>query len=173
MTEAGATKLVGDALSRLHDPIALRAHPLAGGPGGPAALRSDLTTAIETLRPTAQVDASSRVWRPYHLLNLRYVEGLDAAEVARRLAVSRSQYYREHEAAVAAVTSVLRERGWADAIVRHGAPRTDAEAPRRPRRRLALIAVRGLSILGVAAAASIGRLAVPSSSPPVSGRLAV
>src|SRR5712692_10185029 len=103
-THADGPRLVSEALLRLHDPIALRGHALASSSGGPAALRSDLISAIEALRPAVQVDPSNRAWRPYQLLMLRYVEGLDATEVARRLAVSRSQYYREHEAAVAAVT---------------------------------------------------------------------
>jgi len=174
VTEADVTRLVTEALSRLHDPIALRAHGLAERSGGPAALRANLTAAIEALRPAPQVDASSRAWRPYHLLTLRYVEGLDPTEVARRLAVSRSQYYREQEAAVAAVTSVLRERGWADAVVQDTTPRgADTAAPRRPRGRLALVAAVSASLLVVAAVVSLARQAVPSSSPPATGRLTV
>src|SRR5258706_429596 len=90
----------------------------AGGGGrltgarGVSAVRGDLLGAIEALRPASTVDRASRAWRPYHLLNLRYVEALDPTETARRLSISRSQFYREHEAAVTAVADVLRERGW-------------------------------------------------------------
>ncbi len=165
MTHAELARQVGDALSRLHDPVALRAHPLAGNPGGPAALRTELTTAIEALRPATQVDPSSRTWRRYHVLTLRYVEGLDAAEVGRRLSISRSQYYREHEAAVAAVAEILRERGWTDPVVPATASSpmgADAGPPQMPR--LALLAAVGVSIAVLVAVVALRTLTGPTSS---------
>ena len=48
--------------------------------------------------------------RQYTLLKLRYLEGLDAPAVQARLAVAKSQYYRDHARAVAAVADLLRER---------------------------------------------------------------
>ena len=51
----------------------------------------------------------SRAWRPYRVLQLRYVEARSAVEVERRLAISTSQYYREHQAALDALTALLVE----------------------------------------------------------------
>jgi sugar lactone lactonase YvrE len=128
--EPELARQIGDALSRFHDPVALRAHPLSARHGGIAALRTELTSAIEALRPGPNVDPSNKAWRPYHLLTLRYLEGLDRAEVERRLAISKSQYYREHESAIAAVASHLRERGWSREATAISAP-TPRAAPRR------------------------------------------
>ena len=174
MTQEELARQVGEALSRLHDPVALRAHPLAGRPGGPAALRTELTTAIESLRPAERVDPSSRVWRGYHVMTLRYIEGLDAAAVGRRLSISRSQYYREHEAAVAAMAEVLRERGWADAVAPAAAPAgMDADVPRRHKPRIFYIAAVGVAVAALVAVVSLRTLVVPTSAaasaPPLGG----
>lgn len=176
VTPSNDTRLVSDALVRLHDPIALRRHTLASHAGGPAALRSYLTSAIESLRPAPEVDISSKAWRPYRLLTLRYVEGLDATEAAHRLAVSRSQYYREHEAAVAAVASVLRERGQLDTVVPPATPRAmDPSAPRRPRVRPVFAAAAGLSVLVLVLVALVSTAtpAVPTSPTAPRATLAV
>jgi sugar lactone lactonase YvrE len=103
---------VADALARFHDPVALRAHPFAQRSGGISALRAELTSAIDALRPGANVDPSHRAWRTHQLLTLRYIDALDRGEVERRLAIGRSQYYREHDSAIAALAAHLRERGW-------------------------------------------------------------
>jgi sugar lactone lactonase YvrE len=108
--EPELAKQIAEVLARFHDPVALRAHPLAATEGGIGALRTKLTEAIEALRPGANIDPSNKAWRPYRLLTLRYLDALDRAEVEQRLAISKSQYYREHEAAIAAVASHLREQ---------------------------------------------------------------
>jgi predicted ATPase len=102
------------ALADLHDPIALRRNPMAravapatGTGGAGAALRKRLTTAVEALRPERTTDVNARAWRPYQLLQLRYIEGRTPLEVERALAVSTSQYYREHQAALEALTTIL------------------------------------------------------------------
>ena len=145
-----AAKQVGDALGDLHDPVALRRNPLARRSGA-ASLQAELTAAIETLRPSPEVEPSNRAWRRHQLLKLRYVEALDAAEVARRLAVSRSQYYREQEAAVSAVAEVLREKGWLEPP---SAPAPAAAVARKrvlPRSRAALVGlVVGIMVLALA-----------------------
>ena len=48
--------------------------------------------------------------RRHRLLALRYFEALPAAETQRRLSLGRSEYFREHQRAVAAVAAVLRDR---------------------------------------------------------------
>ena len=130
-SDARLAKHVAAALTDLHDPVALRAHPLVAERGGASALRAELVAAIEALRPGPEVNSANRAWRPYRVLTLRYIEGLDRADVERRLAVSRSQYYREHENAMVALSNVLRERGWAARAVLPGARATGVAMPRR------------------------------------------
>ena len=110
---------VRDALAHLDDPSHLQAHPLAhlaasepgARPGGAGrALVQSLVGAIESLRPGSTADPSSHAWRGHRILSLRYVEGLGVAKVCGQLAISRAEYYRDHDRALAAVTSLLRER---------------------------------------------------------------
>jgi hypothetical protein len=116
-------KQTRDALASLYDPAALRGHPLArmlasaddrpsGTPAGAqgSALRDRLLAAIERLKPDARVDRGSRAWLPYRLLHLRYVEARGPTDVQQELAMSKSQYYREHEGALASLTALLREQ---------------------------------------------------------------
>src|SRR5436309_1389127 len=109
LTNAGLDEQVRDALSNLYDPAALRAHPLTQA----LALDDDkllphrLQQGIEELRPGTDVKPNARAWRPYRVLHLRYVEGLNATEVQASLALSKSQYYREHEAAVNSLVALL------------------------------------------------------------------
>jgi non-specific serine/threonine protein kinase len=104
-------KHVRRALTSLYDPPALRANPLSGllaHDGG--ALRDCLLEAIDSLKPASQVHSNGRVGRPYRLLQLRYVEGLERAEVEGRLAISTSQFYRELESALEALVALVRMR---------------------------------------------------------------
>lgn len=125
---------VRDALANLYDPVALQAHSLTGilvdtrkrldSPQGGAALRERLLAAIERLKPGPHVDPVARVWRPYQILQLRYIEARDPGEIQHRLAMSKSQYYRDHESAHAALVALL----WED--VQAGYPvQTDLEEP--------------------------------------------
>ncbi|HEV8635731.1 MAG TPA: tetratricopeptide repeat protein [Chloroflexota bacterium] len=105
------------ALVRLYDPVWLQTHPLAAELPEPSplappsqrgeALRRWLLDAIETLRPGAAGPGDAR---GHKLLRLRYVEALEPAEVWSRLGIAKTQYYRDHNRAVAALVSVLRER---------------------------------------------------------------
>src|SRR6478672_11444985 len=131
-TEAELARQVQDALANFYDPGALRSHPLtaildAGNLTNPQrgdALRERLTAAIERLNPGPQVDPAARAWRPYRILQSRYIEGRDPAEVQRELAISRSQYYREHESAIASLTALLAAQR--SAAVDVGRPDTSA-----------------------------------------------
>jgi len=92
---------VHGALSRLYDSAYLDKHPLTkllmadqpamAQPG--QTLRRKLLDAIRDLRPGPGVPAQSPDWRAYRILELRYIEGREAAEVMRQLALGRSQYY--------------------------------------------------------------------------------
>jgi CheY-like chemotaxis protein len=110
-------ELLRDALLHLYDPGRLQGHPLlryiaaapVAAPRGKA-LRQALLDAIEALRPGAGVPAASRAWRLYRILELRYVEGQDVAPVIEQMALSKSQYHREHQRALQALASVLVEK---------------------------------------------------------------
>ena len=109
--------LVRDALLHLHDPPYLQTHPLAQArPADSDALARGkwlynlLLDGIAALRPPAGTPISSRPWRTYRLLELRYLDGRDVADVVDRLAISRIQYYRDHQRALDAVTSILWDR---------------------------------------------------------------
>ncbi|HYY87246.1 MAG TPA: hypothetical protein VFA49_00500, partial [Chloroflexota bacterium] len=112
---------VRSALARLYDPIALQAHPLARATAGYSphpgrgsqlgeVLRQRLLEAIEALKPDPRVDRGSKAWSPYRLLHLRYVEAHDPVAVQHQLAMSKSQYYREHEQALERLASLLWEQ---------------------------------------------------------------
>jgi predicted ATPase len=107
---------VRDALSHLHDPAYLQTHPLTRflpewSAGRRAvlgrALRQALLEAVESLQPAGDTTSAARHSR---ILSMRYVEGLDVRDIQAQLAVSRAQFYREHQTALEAVVSVLRAR---------------------------------------------------------------
>src|SRR5439155_842988 len=106
---------------------------------GAAGLRREVLSTIEALKPQPPLDTNARALRPYRLLQLRYVEANDPIEVQRRLAVGKSQYYREHEAALASLTALLWDRCSATALVDNvsptpGPPGPSQAAPSGPQR---------------------------------------
>lgn len=116
---AGLTGLVRDVLHHLYDVAYMQTHPLAQAlaavSGESPTLRGKLLfrallEAIESLQPGTGVPADSRAWRSYRLLELRYVEGLSYDEVLTALAISKSQYQRDHALAIAAVANYLQDR---------------------------------------------------------------
>jgi non-specific serine/threonine protein kinase len=129
MTEAvGAQaelgRLVRDALMHLYDPVYLQTHPLARRPAegageelNPAhagrALRYRLLDAIARLRPEAKRGETpdGATARAHRLLELRYVEALDPPATMAQLGIEKSQYYREHARALAALVSLLKTPG--------------------------------------------------------------
>lgn len=119
MTRDRFDRQVRDALARLDDLTYLQTHPLTRvmRPASPEiATRSGtfvqtaLLEAITRLRPDARLPRQSARWRRFQLLELRYVDGLDAPAAQARLGIAKSQYYRLHHEALAAVVSALRER---------------------------------------------------------------
>ena len=131
MTLAGLTRHVREALAHLYDPVYLQTHPLvhalgvvpgyaggesdgeASGEKSPAQagrlLRQRLLDAIARLRPETKASERSGAvsWRAYRLLELRYVEALPPEVVQEQLGIEKSQYYRDHARALAAVVSLL------------------------------------------------------------------
>jgi CheY-like chemotaxis protein len=115
--------LVRDALLHLYDPAQLQAHPLvaiaagsqpesvvSGASMGGRVLRQALLDALDALQPGPGVAATSRPWRAYRILELRYLEAMDVADVIGQVALSKSQYHREHQRALHGVAAVLWER---------------------------------------------------------------
>jgi hypothetical protein len=117
-SEADFRSQVHDALVHLYEPGALAASPLArlnrsqprGQMVSPAkALQRTLLDAIDELRPE-HGRGGGRAARHHQLLTLRYVEGAPIAAIQRQLALSRSEYFREHGRALDAVAAVLSQQ---------------------------------------------------------------
>lgn len=109
---------IRDVLAHLYDPGYLQSHPLArervrhitrprANPGRD--FRDLLLEAIEELRPAANLPADSPPWRTYQILSFRYVEALGVPTILKKLAISRSAFFRDHRRAIEAVAVLLRE----------------------------------------------------------------
>jgi len=129
---------VAEAYDRLYDLVFLRTHPLADlVTPDPAVSRKEkawqlnrvLTDVVEELNPGPQAPVFSREWRRHRLMVLRYLDGLDPQAVADQLAISRRHFYREHEAAIQAIASILWNR-----YVARAAPPAPPEASVPPDR---------------------------------------
>jgi CheY-like chemotaxis protein len=112
-------RYVGELYARLYDLVYLRGHPLADLlPPVATAPRKEkgwrlhdlLLEVIKELDPGPDAPAFSREWRRYRLMAGRYTRGLDPGAVMQEIAVSRRQFYREHEAAIVAAADLLWER---------------------------------------------------------------
>jgi CheY-like chemotaxis protein len=133
--------LVRDGLQHLFDPAYLQTHALAAYTGAASSdriargrlVRQALLDAIQALHPGSSVTATSHGWRAYRLLELRYVEAREVADVAAELALSKRQYHREHGRALKAVASLLAER-WRRPRSEAPSSDTSPEAPTDPTR---------------------------------------
>jgi len=117
-------RLVRRALRHLYEPPALLRSPLRtmlapqlSPEAGARFLRSALLEAVEALNPGPRVPFRAPTSRSYAAIRLHYIEGYTVEEVARELAVSERQAYRDIRKGEADVASVL----WA----RHLAPTAD------------------------------------------------
>lgn len=73
---------------------------LEAGNSSTKALQSVLREAIENLRPDEQLDPTAQEWMLYNVLNLRFLQGLRIREIAARLAMSESDFYRKQRIAI-------------------------------------------------------------------------
>jgi len=71
------------------------------------ALRTVLNEAIERLRPTGERKMTATEWILYNILELKFIRGLRARDVAGRLAMSESDLYRKQRVAIAEVAKAL------------------------------------------------------------------
>ncbi|TLN22197.1 response regulator, partial [bacterium] len=109
--------LIRDTIGNLYDFAALDAHPLlydvikpAGEVNGNQAdyIRQVFTGAIETLRPLKKDNIQNAPeWRPYIILQKRYIEGMGLKELATWLSISDRQLRRDHHRALAALSTLL------------------------------------------------------------------
>ena len=113
--EAADAALVRGALGHLYDLAYLQRHPLADwfpeekSRTAGRRLQQQLLAVIEQLRPAA-TPSPGHDWRAFQLLTWRYVECLSVLAVQEKLALSKSEYYRDHQRALVAVASLLSER---------------------------------------------------------------
>ncbi len=104
-------QMVKDALSHYwggprltHSPLlrlAVVRSRLAEHDNNPAkALRAVLTEALEAIKPDGERQLLSQDWLLYNILELKYIKGYRAKDVARQLAISESDLYRKQRAAI-------------------------------------------------------------------------
>jgi CheY-like chemotaxis protein len=106
--------LVRDALNHLYQEPLLQQHPLAellvpevpvAGRG--VALRRVLVDTIQQLRPPHTIALVSPVWRRYHSLCQRYLEGKTFKQIAEAETISVRQAVRDHHGAIEALLDAL------------------------------------------------------------------
>ena len=71
------------------------------------ALRTVLDNAVERLRPAGERKMTAAEWLLYNILELKFIRGLRARDVARRLAMSESDLYRKQRVAIAEVARAI------------------------------------------------------------------
>jgi len=105
------TQLVKDALTQFWGGPKLADSPLLGlrtvrrylddqGGSPTRALQAVLRQAISNLRPDEQLDPSAQEWLLYNLLEGRFLQRKTVRDVANRLAMSESDFYRKQRVAV-------------------------------------------------------------------------
>lgn len=110
-------EVIKDVLDNLYDVASLETHPalfsviklpqgFLGSKG--EYVRQLMLDAIEQLRPPRkEVSITAPEWRPYIILNKRYVEGVGIQELSDQLAISTRQMRRDHHKALTALTEIL------------------------------------------------------------------
>jgi hypothetical protein len=73
---------------------------LEDGNSSTKALQAVLREAIENLRPDDQLDPTAQEWVLYNVLHLRFLQGLRIREIAAKLAMSESDFYRKQRVAI-------------------------------------------------------------------------
>ncbi|HPL30667.1 MAG TPA: hypothetical protein PLG21_21695, partial [Anaerolineae bacterium] len=81
---------------------------LEANDGVPAkALRAVLREAIERLRPDSERSATASEWVVYNILDYKYLRGDRIRDIAARMAMSESDYYRKQRIAIEEVAKAL------------------------------------------------------------------
>jgi len=71
------------------------------------ALRGVLSAAIERLRPEGERSMTAAEWVVYNILESRFVQGRPIREVAARMAISESDFYRKQRVAIEQLADTL------------------------------------------------------------------
>ena len=71
------------------------------------ALRSSLNKATERLRPSGERSLTASEWVIYNILELRFIQGQRIRDVASRMAMSESDFYRKQRIAIEEVTKTI------------------------------------------------------------------
>jgi hypothetical protein len=71
------------------------------------AVRAVLHDAIVRLRPSGERNMMSGEWMMYNILDLKFVQGQRIRDIAQRLAISESDYYRKQRIAIEQVAQTL------------------------------------------------------------------
>jgi hypothetical protein len=110
-------QLVKDALKHYWGGPGLAESPLLGlrtvrfavqETGSPTkALQSVLRRAIEGLRPDEELEPTAQEWVLYNILQMSFLRGLSRKEIAHKLAMSESDFYRKQRVAVEEVARQL------------------------------------------------------------------
>lgn len=82
-------------------------HALEDGGSSTKALQAVLREAIENMRPDEQLDPTAQEWVLYNVLHLRFLQGLRIREIASKLAMSESDFYRKQRVAIEEVARQL------------------------------------------------------------------
>ena len=80
---------------------------LEAGGNPTKALQAVLREAIENMRPDDQLDPTAQEWVLYNVLHLRFLQGLRIREIAAKLSMSESDFYRKQRVAVEEVARQL------------------------------------------------------------------
>jgi hypothetical protein len=71
------------------------------------ALQAVLRRAIEDLRPDEQLEPTAQEWVLYNILQMSFLRGLSRKEIAYKLSMSESDFYRKQRVAVEEVARQL------------------------------------------------------------------
>lgn len=112
------SKWVREVLKHLYDSAYLQIHPLADllvdettdAQHRSQELRRIIIEAVQNMYPKGPISAESPDWRTYKVLELRYIRGMNWAEVLEELALGKTLYYDSHSLALEAITRLLWDR---------------------------------------------------------------
>jgi CheY-like chemotaxis protein len=134
MEQQTFSNLFKDLISRLYDRATIETHPLAPFfpvPEAASTRRAELIqqlieNEIEQLRPEGkEILFQSPEWRPYLILQKRYIEGQDPHEIAYSLYIGDRQFRRDHSRALQALSLRVWQRYFQPASQPAGAGSTD------------------------------------------------
>jgi CheY-like chemotaxis protein len=128
------TSLFKDLISRLYDRVAIETHPLAAffpvpeeaSPRRAEVVQQLILDEVEQLRPEGkEILVQSPEWRPYLILQKRYIEGQDPHQIAKSLYIGDRQFRRDHSRALQALSLRVWQRYFQAAARLSGGEATD------------------------------------------------